>query len=832
MRKSLCLSALVLLLCSLLSAQSNPPSASEVEQRANDILSKMTLEEKIDYLGGVDEFYIRTLPRLGLPAFKMADGPVGVRNYGPSTTMGGVALAATWDPEVVRRLGVTLGQDSRARGVHFLLGPGVNIYRAPMAGRSFEYLGEDPYLAGRIAAAYITGLQSQNVCATIKHYMGNNQEYSRHKVDSLIDERTMREIYLPVFETAVKDAHVCAIMTSYNLTNGEHMSQNGHLNNDVAKKEWGFDGILMSDWGSTYDAIGAVNGGLDLEMPSGEFMNRKNLLPAIKSGKVSTATIDDHVRRILRKAIQFGWLDHEQTDLSIPRYNQAGRAVALQAAREGMVLLKNENDLLPLDKTKTKTVLVVGPDAYPAQPVGGGSAGVKPFAAISYMEGLANYLGTRVTLTYHPGIAPLSDIAGSTPFSTDTTGGKPGLKAEYFKSVDLSGALLETRVDEHINFGWNWPWFSKLPEQAKSVRWSGYYTVKDAGEYVLFVQGPGEGNGYRLFLDDKKVVDNWSRAEALISYATLKLAPGAHKVRLEFYRTWSDPDVKFGIFNQATVVDAEAKALAARADAVVVAVGFDPNSESEGSDRTFALPPGQDVLIQQMRAANKNTIVVLTSGGGVDMNAWIDKVPAIFESWYSGQEGGTALAQLLFGDYSPSGKLPASFERRFADNPVSANYYPNAGELKLKYNECVFLGYRYYDKGQVKPLFPFGFGLSYTSFKYSKLTVAPENGNAESVTVSFEVTNTGSREGAEVAELYVGDRHASVPRPIKELKGFARVDLLPGETKSVSLKLDRRAFSYYDAGNRQWAAEPGDFDILIGSSSDNIELRGRYKLSQ
>jgi beta-glucosidase len=497
-----------------------------------------------------------------------------------------------------------------------------------------------------------------------------------------------------------------------------------------------------------------------------------------------------------------------------------------------MVLLKNEDELLPLDKTKTKTVLVVGPDAYPAQPVGGGSAGVKPFAAISYMEGLANYLGTKATVTYHSGIPALPDIASATDFSTEVSGGKPGLKAEYFKSVDLSGAVLETHIDEHVSFGWNWPWFSKLPEQAKSVRWSGYYTVKDAGEYIVFVQGPGEGNGYRIFLDDKQVVNNWERAEALISYATLKLTPGTHKVRLEFYRTWSDPDVKFGIFNQATVVDAEAKALAAKADAVVVAVGFDPNSESEGSDRTFRLPPGQDRLIQEMSAANKNVIVVLTSGGGVDMTAWVDKVPAIFQSWYSGQEGGIALAQLLFGDYSPSGKLPASFERQFEDNPVFANYYPNAGNLKVKYAEGVFLGYRYYDKGQAKPLFPFGFGLSYTNFKYGNLSVSPENGTADTVTVSFDITNTGGREGAEVAELYVGDRHASVPRPVKELKGFARTELLPGETKKVSLKLDRRAFSYYDVAGKQWKAAPGDFDILVGSSSDKIELRGTYKLSQ
>ena len=394
------------------------PPASEVEKRVDAILGKMTLEEKIDYLGGVDGFYIRAIPRLGLPAFKMSDGPIGVRNYGPATTLaGGIGLAATWDPELEHRAGVVLGEDARARGVHFLLGPGVNIYRAPMNGRNFEYFGEDPFLASRTAVAYVEGVQSQRVCATIKHFMGNNSEFDRHNVNSIIDERTLREIYLPTFEAAVKQAHVCAIMDSYNLTNGEHMTQNGYLNNQVAKQEWGFDGIIMSDWVATYDGVAAVNGGLDLEMPSAAFMNRGTLLPAIKAGKVSEATINDHVRRILRKAIEFGWLDRDQTDLSIPLYNPEGREVALQAARSGMVLLKNEGNLLPLDKSKIKTLAVIGPDAYPAETVGGGSAGVRPFSAVDFMEGLADYLGSGAKVTYNAGVAPIHEMAGKTVFS-------------------------------------------------------------------------------------------------------------------------------------------------------------------------------------------------------------------------------------------------------------------------------------------------------------------------------------------------------------------------------------------------------------------------------
>src|SRR5438132_6421385 len=376
-------------------------STTQIEQRVDSILSRMTLQQKIDMLGGVDDFYIRDFPDLNLPRLKMADGPLGVRNYGPATTMaGGISLAATWDPELAERVGAEIGRDARARGVHFMLGPGVNIYRAPMNGRNFEYFGEDPFLASRIAVGYIKGVQSQGVSATIKHFLGNNSEFDRHNTDSIIDERTLREIYLPAFEAAVKEAHVGAIMDSYNLTNGLHMSQNKYLLSDVVKKEWGFDGLIMSDWSGTYDGVEAANAGQDLEMPSGLHMNQQTLKPAIEQGKVSVANIDDKVRRILSTAVRFGWLDRDQTGLSIPRYNPQGRQVALNAAREGITLLKNDGGLLPLNQSKIKSILIIGPDAFPAVPVGGGSAEVQPFAAISYLEGLANYSAN------HPGNHP------------------------------------------------------------------------------------------------------------------------------------------------------------------------------------------------------------------------------------------------------------------------------------------------------------------------------------------------------------------------------------------------------------------------------------------
>lgn len=811
-------------------AQTPLPSTSSIEARADAMLKQLSLEEKIDLIGGLDDFYIRDIAHIGLPRLKMSDGPIGVRNYGPATTFGGIALAATWDSQLAERVGAVIGQDARARGVHFMLGPGVNIYRAPLCGRDFEYFGEDPFLASRTAVAYINGMQSEGVSATIKHFVGNNQEYDRHNGDSIIDERTLREIYLPTFEAAVKEAQVGAIMDSYNLTNGLHMTQNPYLNTDVAKKEWGFSGIMMSDWDATYDGVAAANGGLDLEMPSGKFMNRATLLPAVKSGQVSEATIDDKVRRILRTAIRFGWLDREQTDLSIPLLNQSGATVALEAARSGMVLLKNDGNLLPLDKANVKTIAVIGPDAYPAQPVGGGSARVRPFSAVSYLEGMSRYLKDNAKVYYEEGIPSLAEMAEATNFSTDEAGKQPGLRAEIFNNPTLSGEPVVRRTDGHVNFGRFLG--DGIREDGASARWTGYFTPSAPGEYVIFVQASGEEGGSRLYVGDKLVIDNWDHAYARLGQVRMYFSSGAHKIRFEYFvhGSWSGPSVKFGIVRPDLAVTAAAKTLASRADAVVLAVGFDPSSESEGSDRTFQLPPAQDELIQQLTAVNKNVIVVVTSGGGVDMTRWLDRVPALFEAWYPGQEGGTALAQLVFGEYSPSGKLPVSFERRWEDNAIHDNYYPRGTDKdkKIVYAEGIFLGYRYFDKAEVKPEFPFGFGLSYTKFAYKNISVTPSHASGDQlVNVSFDVSNIGHHAGAEVAEVYVGEPHPAVPRPVKELKGFAKVQLRPGETRHASVTLDRRAFAYYDVKNHDWTVDAGEFDVYVGSSSARTELTGK-----
>jgi len=805
------------------------PQKPDVESRVNSILEKMTVEEKIEMLGGVNDFYTHPIPRLGVPSLKMSDGPMGVHDYGLTTAYpAGIALAASWDVDLARRFGAAMGNDARARGVHFILGPGMNIYRAPMNGRNFEYFGEDPFLASRMAVNEIKGMQEQGVIATAKHFAGNNSEFARMTLSSDIDERTLREIYLPAFEASVKEAKVGAVMDAYNLVNGVYMTANIRLNNEILKKEWGFDGIVMSDWGATHDGVAAANGGLDLEMPSPLFMNRETLLPALKDARISIETIDDKVRRILRKAIEFGFFDRQQTDTSIPFYSQEGRQVALEEARGGMVLLKNAQ-LLPLNETKLKTIAVIGPGAYPAVISGGGSAESKPFNAVSYLEGISNRLGTKVKVLYDVDVPVLDPVFENSEFVT-APGGESGLKGEYFDNEDLKGSPVLVRTDRHVHFDWGEGSFAPgQPVDHFAIRWTGYFIPKESGDYQFFTSAD---DGVRVYIDDERTIDDWLPHSQTLDTCSKHLEGGkAYKIRLEYFDSVSTAIVGFGVTRADSYVGNKTKALAAKADAVIICVGFDDKTEGEGFDRQFQLPGGQDELIRQISAVNKNTIVVITAGGNVDMMQWIDKVPAVLDAWYPGQEGGTALAQILFGDYSPSGKLPVSFERRWEDNPVFHSYYPAKGESRVQYSEGVFVGYRHYDQSETKPLFAFGFGLSYTTFAYSNLSVTPGIGNLDQpVTVSFEVRNSGRREGAEVAQLYVGDPHASIPRPVKELKGFAKVNLKPGESKRVSIHLDRRALSFYDVGKKDWNAEPGLFDILIGGSSDKTELRGTFTL--
>ena len=825
---------LVIILTAVIApAQSENMGTAETDKRVEAILERMTLEEKITLIGGIPDFSTHPIPRLGIPSLRMSDGPVGVHDYGPTTAYpAGIALAASWDTELANRVGKMMGEDGRARGVHIILAPGMNIYRAPMNGRNFEYFGEDPYLAGRVAVAEIEGIQSEGVIATAKHFVANNSEYGRMDHSSDVDERTLREIYLPAFEAAVKEAKVGAIMDAYNLVNGVYMTENGYLNDEVLKNEWGFRGILMSDWGATHDGLASANGGLDLEMPSGEYMSEDTLLPAIRNGTITVATIDEKVRAILRTAIHFGFFDREQTDKTIPLYSQEGREVARQEAEDGMVLLKNNRNILPFDKTKLKTIAVIGPDAFPAVIGGGGSSLVNPYRAVSYLEGISNYLGPSVKVLTVEDSAPLTEVVSQSEFRTRETGGEPGLAGEYFDNQNLGGAPALTRTDRRVDFNWGLGSFADgHPVDHFSARWTGDYIPKSSGDYMFYVSSD---DGARVYVNDEMIIDDWTRHSETLHIASRALeADKAYKIKVEYFEDVGTAAIHFGVIAAKEIVGRETKALAAHSDAVVLCVGFNDVSEGEGADRPFRLSNAQDQLIRTIASVNKNLVVALTAGGNVEMTSWIDQVPAVIDAWYPGQEGGDALARLLFGEVSPSGKLPASFEKRWEDNPTHDNYYPAPGTKRVAYREGIFLGYRYYDRAETKPMFPFGYGLSYTSFEYSNLEVSPRSTSDPShIRVSFVIKNVGSRAGAEVAELYVGEGHASVPRPIKELKGFAKVVLRQGESKAVTLSLDRRSFSYYDVKRKEWVAEPGDFDILVGGSSDRIALKAKFTLTK
>jgi beta-glucosidase len=798
------------------------------------MVAKLTLEQKIELLGGVDGMYTHSAASIGLPRFKMSDASVGVRTWGPTTSYaGGVALAATWDTEFARKLGESLGKDARARSVHFLLGPGVNIARSPLNGRNFEYLSEDPFLNGTIVVPFIEGVQSQGVIATVKHYAVNSEEYNRHNVSADVDERTLREIYLPAFEAAVTKGHVDSVMNSYNLLNNVHATQNEFLNLKVLKGEWGFQGILMSDWDATYDGVGAANNGLDLEMPSPRFMNATNLLAAVKNGAVKESTIDDKVQRLIRIALRYGFLDHPQFNPSYSTYSVASRAIALQGARESLTLLKNEGQILPLDPAKVKTIAVIGPDAYPAVTGGGGSSEAQAFEPVSILTGIANLLGPDVHVLYSRGLPEMEDIFRNAQW-------EGGVKVATFPSKNFSGTP-ETTTQKSIA-DYKREWWGPDDKTPRSIRYTTAFKANKQGKYVILTAVSGQ-DGVNVLIDGKQLpVPPHAEGMAPLSW-TLDLNAGQTvKVVAEYLPSFSGIRLGLGIAPEAELISAEVKEFASKADVAVVAAGFNPATEGEGQDRTFALPWGQDVLIEAVAAANPRTIVTLTGGVGNDTRRWLDKVPALLHTYYPGQEGGTAVAEVLFGKLNPEGKLPVSFDRTWEEDPSFAYYYPVKGAdgvlhvtetngrkvdyviPHVKYDDGLMVGYRYWTTTGKHPLYPFGFGLSYTTFNFSKLQVPATAASGSTVPVSFDVTNTGSVAGAEVAQLYVSDPSTKAKRPERELKGFEKVRLAPGETKHVTLNLDARAFNYWDSTAHKWTIDPGKFVILVGDSSESTPL--------
>ncbi|MBW8002519.1 MAG: glycosyl hydrolase [Planctomycetes bacterium] len=651
-------------------------SSAPIERRVEDLLGRLTLQEKILQLGGNNNWNTPDNRRLGIAGFKMADGPAGVTIGRATCFPSPIALAATWDRDLNYRTAAALGAELRAKGRYVALGPTVNIVRDPRGGRSFESFGEDPYLSSQLGVAYVKGVQSKNVIATVKHFACNNQEDGRKTNNVLVNERTLREIYLPAFKACVQQGKCLSVMTAYNKVGHQYCSENWYLLNTILKDEWGFEGYVVSDWGACHSTVNSILAGLDVEKPKARYFGRP-LREAVSRGKVQEKIIDRAVKRVLRAKFLAGVFDKrvKPTPKLVNTIEHQG--LALEAARKSIVLLKNEGALLPLDRKKISSIYVGGSNANVAVIGGGGSSLVTPYYSVSALEGIRSAAG---------------------------------------------------------------------------------------GDFqVLFSQA------------------RQRRASRGLS--------------------------------------SQVRQAVSRADAVIVVVGTNSEIETEGRDRAdLYLPRGQDEFVEEIVSINPNTIVVVVSGSAVLMNDWIDKVPAVIQCFFGGQEMGNAIADVLFGVQNPCGKLPITFPRWMKQLPPFTNLYEPPGEGP---------GYRFYDKYRQVPLFAFGHGLSYTTFDYKNLKIAPGNSTVEmDVTVTVDIHNSGKVAGSEVVQLYISDVRASVERPEKELKGFERVTLEGGETKTVTFTLDESAFAFYDIKAKMFVVEPGVFDILVGSSSSDIRIKG------
>ena len=703
-----------------------------IEERVEDALSRMTVEEKVAMTHAQSKFSSPGVARLGIPEFWMTDGPHGIRpevlwdewDQAGWTNDSCVAfpaltcLAATWDPTVSMLYGKSIGEEARYRNKTVLLGPGVNIYRTPLNGRNFEYMGEDPYLAGRMVVPYIQGVQKNGVAACVKHYALNNQEVNRHTTNVIVDDRTLYEIYLPAFKAAVQEGNTWAIMGSYNLYKDQHVCHNQYLLNDILKGEWGFDGVVVSDWGGVHDTDQAITNGLDMEFGSwtnglsngtsnayDNYYLAQPYLERIKSGKVGTKELDDKVRRILRLAFRTT-MDRNRPygTMRSPEHYDAARKIG----EAGIVLLQNNNDLLPIDLDKTKKIAVIGENAVKMMTVGGGSSSLKVQREISPLDGIRNRVGNKAEVVYARGY--VGDASGE------------------YNGVVSGQNLKDDRTPEELI--------------AEAVR------VAGEADYVIFIGG---------------------------------LNKSAHQ-------------------------------------------------DCEDSDRAgLGLPYDQDKVITELVKVNKNLIVINISGNAVAM-PWVKEVPAILQAWFLGSEAGTAIAAVLTGDVNPSGKLPFTFPAKLEDVPAhQLGEYPGNEKVgnivNEKYNEGIFVGYRWTDKQKkVKPLFPFGYGLSYTTFEYGKPVADKKTMSADdTITFTVSVKNTGTREGQEVVQLYISDKKSSLPRPVKELKGFDKVKLAPGEEKNISFTITKDALSFFDDTKHEWVAEPGKFEAVIAASAADIK---------
>lgn len=817
--------------------------AAPVEARVNDLLPRLTLQEKLELLEGTG-FATKPIERLGIPPLRMCDGPNGVRGgdegtLGPATAFPcGVAMAATWNPEIVQQIGAAIGRElqNKGTGASVILGPCVNIHRTPFGGRNAESFSEDPYLAARMTVAYITGVQSTGAAACVKHYACNNQEWERTAISVQIDERALREIYLPAFQAAVQEADVLCVMNAYNKVNGVYCSANSYLLNEILKGDWGFSGCVMTDWGAAHDTLGVALGGTDLEMPRGAYLNPATLLPLIEAGQIRPSFIDDKVRRILRTIIRTGLLDRPlQPNNSVVNCSWH-REIARRAAAQAIVLLKNEGQILPLQARRLTSVAVLGPNAARNPLSMGGSGYVHSESNTNVLDCLRARLGPHVAVRYVPAGELLPPLPAHMLTVSEGLSDTQGLKGEYFANPHLQGPPTLVRIDPNVDFNWGSESpGAGLPRDGFSIRWTGKFMPPVSGLYTLQV---ASDDGFRLFVDGQLVMAHWSdHALEARTKEVFFQKERTYELRLEYYENKGLAQIRLSMLAPNTdpleIPEVREAVEAARtADAAVIVAGLQPSDEGEGRDRdSLALPALQAALIKAVAAVQPKTIVTLHNGGPVLMTDWINNVPAVLECWYLGEAGGQAITQVLFGDVNPSGRLPDTIAQRREDYPDYGNY-PGADGV-VHYKEGIYVGYRHFDKNNIKPLFPFGYGLCYTNFAYSGLRISPAILKAAgTISVSFFVQNTGRVAGAEIVQLYVHPLAPPVDRPVRELKAFARVSLQPGERKRVTMELGPPAFAYCDVPDKQWRVAAGRYELQIGASSRDIRLKGNVIVPQ
>ncbi len=811
-------------------------SSESVETRVDEIIKQLSLEEKIQFLRGDGDFSSQGNARLNLPGVSMADSPQSVRIEGNSTIFPSpVAMAATWNTDLIERVGAVLGSELKAKGRDMLLGPCVNIHRSPLGGRNVESFGEDPHLSGKIAVAYIKGVQSENVAACVKHFAANNLETRRLFLDVTVDLRYLHEIEFPPFKMAVEEAKAFGVMASYNQVNHHYSWANRHLLTDVLRNQWNYKGLITSDWGCEWmlpeerSVLESIEAGTNVQMPTGYYYGN-SLAKFVKQGKVKEAVVDNLVRQNLIVIHELGLVgkrkkvDQSQTD------TKAHHDLARKVAAESIVLLKNERAILPLDKAKIKTLAVIGANAAVARLGDRGSVYAPSAYAVSPLEGLKNKLGDALKINYAKGFE-ITNFKTIPADALQTPDGKKGLLGEFFTNKDFEGKAALTNFVEQLKFDWG----ANLPKEAAggktfTARYTGKLLAPESKIVFLGIKSDGVG---KLYVDDKLLIENigtWTTPvePSVVKFARIDLQAGnARRIRVEYERGKENSAVELVWADAPPNPFAEAVEAAKNSDYAVVFAGLNIDYEGEGLDRfDMNLPDLQNELIQAIVEANPQTIVVINSGTPNDLTRWIQKVPAVLQSWYPGMEGGNAVADVLFGDVNPSGKLPVTFGKRredYADFPHSMIVND-----KITYAESIFVGYRHFEREKIRPLFPFGHGLSYTSFVYSDLKI--ENKGAI-LKGSLQIKNTGRREGAEIAQIYVGDSASSLPRPPKELKAFRKINLSPNQTATIKFELKKEDFSFYDAQKQRWIFEPGEFEISIGASAGDIRLRRKVALS-